>query len=135
MQQPSESCLHLGRAVRSRVLAQPPPRPYWLTCPNLARSGRARLPCTAGLAPINKDSGKYHGPRHIAEGRTTIRPTLYMAALTAIKHNPVMRLFAKRLQKNGKPSKLVITAVMRKLIVTLNAILRSGEPWRHAEIA
>ena len=58
-----------------------------------------------------------------------------MAALTAIKHNPVMRLFANKLQKNGKPSKLVITAVMRKLIVTLNAIVRSGEPWRHAEIA
>ena len=58
---------------------------------------RARLP------------GRLHHP-------TTIRATLYMAALTAIRHNPAMRLFAKRLQKNGKPSKLAITAVMRKLI-------------------
>jgi len=71
--------------------------------PELGAFRKGEAACTAGLAPINKDSGKYHGPRHIAEGRTTIRPTLYMAALTAIKHNPVMRLFAKRLQKNGKP--------------------------------
>ena len=59
---------------------------------------------------------------------TTIRATLYMAALTAIRHNPAMRLLAKKLQKNGKPSKLANTALIRKLIVTLNAMLRSGEP-------
>jgi transposase len=58
-----------------------------------------------------------------------------MTALVAIQHNPVMRLFADKLRRSGKPSKVVITAVMRKLIVTLNAILRSGEPWSHAKIA
>ncbi|MGB9166079.1 MAG: IS110 family transposase, partial [Rhodomicrobium sp.] len=64
-----------------------------------------------------------------------VRKALYMAALVAIQHNPVMRLFADKLKRNGKPAKVVITAVMRKLIVTLNAILRSGEPWSHAKTA
>ena len=57
-----------------------------------------------------------------------------MVALVAID-NPVMRLFAEKLRRNGKPSKVVITAVMRKLIVTLNAIVRSGQPWSHAKAA
>jgi transposase len=55
-----------------------------------------------------------------------------MAALVAMRHNPVIRSFATALRQKGKPFKVVITAVMRKLIVTLNAILRSGQPWRHA---
>jgi transposase len=80
-------------------------------------------------------AGAFQGLRHIQAGRAAIRKTLYMAALVAIQHNPVMRLFANKLRRNGKPSKVVITAVMRKLIVTLNAILRSGEPWSHAKIA
>ena len=70
--------------------------------PELGAFRKGEAACIAGLAPINKDSGKYHGPRHIAEGRATIRAALYMAALTAIKHNPVMRLFAKRPQKKAK---------------------------------
>ena len=89
----------------------------------------------AGLAPINDDSGKLKGPRHIEAGRAAVRKALSMAALVAIQHNPVMRLFADKLKRNGKPAKVVITAVMRKLIVTLNAILRSGEPWSHAKTA
>jgi transposase len=58
-----------------------------------------------------------------------------MPALTAIRRNPIMKAFAERLRRNGKPAKVVITAVMRKLIVTLNAILRSGKPWKHAQTA
>ena len=58
-----------------------------------------------------------------------------MAALVALRHNAVMRRFAASLRQNGKPFKVVITAVMRKLIVTLNAILRSGQPWSHAKHA
>jgi len=85
--------------------------------------------------PINKDSGTAHAPRHIAAGRSQVRAALYMAALVALRHNRVMAGFAAALRQNGKPFKVVITAVMRKLIVTLNAILRSGEPWRHARHA
>jgi transposase len=58
-----------------------------------------------------------------------------MTALAALQHNPVMRLFAEKLRRNGKPSKVVIAAVIRKLIVTLNAMLRAGEPWSHAKTA
>ena len=103
--------------------------------PELGTFRKGEVACLAGLAPINNDSGKSHAPRHITAGRSTIRTALYMAALVALQHNPVMRRFATSLRASGKPFKVVITAVMRKLIVTLNAILRSGEPWRHAQHA
>ena len=103
--------------------------------PELGDLKKGEAACIAGLAPINKDSGTYQAPRHIEAGRAAVRKTLYMTALVAIQHNAVMRLFADKLKRSGKPSKVVITAVMRKLIVTLNAILRSGEPWSHAKIA
>ena len=113
---------------RSKASAPRPSRRSWPTCPNSATLKKAEAACIAGLAPINKDSGERQAPRHIEAGRAAVRKALYMAALVAIQHNPVMRLFADKLRRNGKPSKVVITAVMRKLIVTLNAILRSGEP-------
>jgi len=103
--------------------------------PELGALTRSEVACLVGLAPINNDSGKVQGPRHIEAGRAAVRKTLYMSALVAIQHNRVMRLFAEKLRSNGKPSKVVIAAVMRKLIVTLNAIVRSGEPWSHAKIA
>ena len=103
--------------------------------PELGAFTKGEAACIAGLAPINNDSGAFQGPRHIEAGRTAVRKTLYMTALVAIRYNPVMRLFAEKLRRNGKPSKVVIAAVMRKLIVTLNAILRSGEPWSHAKTA
>lgn len=103
--------------------------------PELGALTKGEAACLAGLAPINNDSGKLIGPRHIEAGRASVRKTLYMAALVAIKHNPIMRAFADKLRRSGKPGKVVITAVMRKLIVTLNGILRSNEPWRHAKAA
>jgi len=103
--------------------------------PEIGAFTKAGAACMAGLAPINDDSGKLKGPRHIEAGRAAVRKALYMPALVAIQHNPVMRLFADKLKRNGKPAKVVIAAVMRKIIVTLNAIVRSGEPWSHAKIA
>jgi transposase len=100
--------------------------------PELGTFTKGEVARLAGLAPINNDSGKSQAPRHIAPGRSSIRSTLYMAALVAIRHNSIMQRFAIKLRENGKPFKVVITAVMRKLIVTLNAILRSGQPWAHA---
>jgi transposase len=97
------------------------------------RKGEAA--CLAGLAPFANDSGRAHAPRHIEAGRARVRAALYMAALVALRHNPVIAGFAATLRRNGKPFKVVITAVMRKLIVTLNAILRSGQPWHHAQQA
>jgi len=96
---------------------------------SLSKGEAARL---AGLAPINRDSGKLSAPRHVEAGRGAVRRTLYMAALVAMQCNKVLRAFAEQLKARGKPFKVVITAVMRKLIVILNAILRSGEPCRAA---
>ena len=103
--------------------------------PELGTLSKGEAAHLAGLAPINRDSGKACAPRHVAAGRARVRAALYMAALVALRHNPVLRRFATALRQNGKPFKVAITATMRKLIVTLNAILRSGEPWRHAKHA
>ena len=99
---------------------------------SLTKGEAARL---AGLAPINRDSGKLSAPRHIEAGRAVVRRCLYMAALVALQHNPVLTAFASGLRARGKPFKIIITAVMRKLVVTINAILRTQEPWKHAKPA
>ena len=103
--------------------------------PEIGTLRNAQAAYLAGLAPIDDRSGKSKLPSHIDAGRAAIRKALYMPALNAMRHNPVMKAFAERLKRNGKPKKAVIAAVMRKLIVTLNAILRQGKPWRYAEMA
>ena len=75
------------------------------------------------------------GRRTVWGGRHQVRSTLYMAALSAARFNPAIRAFYARLVAAGKPKKLALTAAMRKLIVILNAILRTGSPWRATEIA
>jgi transposase len=85
-----------------------------------------------GLAPFNRDSGSLRGRRTIWGGRAALRATLYMAALTAIRHNPAIAAFNARLRAAGKPPKLAITACMRKLLVILNAMVRDQKPWQTA---
>lgn len=124
------------RLMRSLKGVGPATATTMLACmPQLGTSRKGEAARLAGVAPMARDSGKSHGPRHIEPGRARVRAALYMAALVAIRHNRVMRSFAASLRQNGKPFKVVLTAVMRKLIVTLNAILRSGQPWRHAQQA
>jgi len=89
----------------------------------------------AGLAPFDRDSGKEHGRRRIFAGRSQLRSCLFMAARAAIRHHEVFKTFAGRLMKRGKPYKVAVTAVMRKLIVILNAMLKADEPWKHAKNA
>lgn len=103
--------------------------------PELGTFTKARAAALAGIAPFDNESGKKSLPRHIEAGRAIVRKALYMAALTAIRYNHIMKSFAAKLQQRGKPPKVVIVAVMRKLIVTLNAMLRAGEPWKHAQTA
>ena len=132
----SETLAHKARLMRTLKGVGPATVAAILAyLPELGALTKGEAACLAGLAPINNDSGTLQGRRHIEAGRALVRKTLYMAALVAIKHNPIMRRFADKLRRSGKPSKVVITAVMRKLIVTLNGILSSGEPWRHAESA
>jgi len=89
----------------------------------------------AGLAPYDRDSGKERGRRRIFAGRSQVRCCLFMAARAAIKHHEVFRTFAERLMQRGKPYKVAVTAVMRKLIVILSAMLKANEPWKHAKTA
>ncbi|HYD82616.1 MAG TPA: IS110 family transposase [Opitutus sp.] len=100
---------------------------YFPELGSLSKGQAARL---AGLAPIARDSGKASAPRHIEPGRAALRRTLYMAAVAAIRFNPGLRAFAAKLKAKGKPFKLIAAAVMRKLVVILNAVLASGEPTR-----
>jgi transposase len=82
-----------------------------------------------GLAPFNRDSGKLKGKRAIWGGRGDVRAILYMSTLVAVRRNPALRDFYQRLRRAGKAPKMALTACMRKLIVTLNAIVKNGIPW------
>ena len=100
--------------------------------PELGRLDRRRIAALAGLAPIARDSGAFRGRRMIMGGRPHIRRVLYMATLTAIKHNPAIRAFHRRLVTAGRPGKVALTAAMRKLLTILNAMLRDRRPWHSA---
>ena len=97
--------------------------------PELGKINRCQAAALAGLAPFNRDSGAFKGKRTISGGRRTVRNALYMAALSARKHNPVIRQFADRLENQGKAPKVILTACMRKLLVTLNTMLKNNTLW------
>ena len=98
--------------------------------PELGTLNRQQIAALVGLAPLNKDSGRKRGKRHIFGGRKAVRSKLYMAALSAAKHNPITRSFYERLLAKGKLEKVALTACMRKLLVILNAMIRDMEPWQ-----
>ena len=102
--------------------------------PELGTVDHHQIPALAGVAPMNRDSGSFRGKRRILGGRVEVRAPLYMACLVAIRHNKPLRAFYKRLRDAGKPAKLALVAVMRKLLTTLNAILRHNTVWAHAHI-
>jgi len=91
--------------------------------PELGSMDQGQAAALAGVAPFNRDSGKWRGKRHIQGGRPAGRTALYMAALTASKRNPVLAPFYRRLRSNGKPPKVALTAVMRKLVEHANRLL------------
>ena len=99
--------------------------------PELGSLSRQRIGALAGLAPVNRDSGKMRGKRAIAGGRADVRTALYMAALTAVRHNPVLKRFYTRLVEAGKPKKVALTAAAHKLLTILNAIIRDQQSWRN----
>lgn len=98
--------------------------------PELGSLNRQAVAALVGVAPVNKDSGRKSGKRRVYGGRADVRSVLYMAALSAKKHNPVIRNFYERLLHKGKEKKVALTACMRKLIVILNAMMRTLQPWR-----
>jgi transposase len=100
--------------------------------PELGQLDRHQIAALVGVAPLARDSGTLRGRRTCWGGRPAVRTVLYMAALTAARYNPVLRPFYQRLRAAGKPAKVALTAVARKLLVLLNAILRDQRPWAYA---
>jgi transposase len=101
--------------------------------PELGTLTRQQVAALAGVAPMNRDSGRRTGRRFIAGGRAGVRTAVFQAALSARRHNPALKAFADRLAAKGKAAKVVLIAVARKLLVIANAVLRDRKPW--AEIA
>jgi transposase len=98
--------------------------------PELGTLNRKQIAALVGVAPLNRDSGTMQGKRVIWGGRATVRATLYMGALVAVRHNPLLRTMYRRLLVAGKAKKLALVACMRKLLTILNAIMRARTPWQ-----
>jgi transposase len=97
--------------------------------PELGRLDRRAIAALVGVAPMARDSGTQRGRRRIQGGRFALRRILYMATLTATRHNPVIARFYQRLCAAGKPPKVAVIAAMRKLLTILNALVRTRRPW------
>ena len=104
-------------------------RTLMIDLPELGKLDRHGIAKLVGVAPLNRDSGKSRGKRAIWGGRVNVRNTLYMAAFSAARHYPPLEAFFQRLKAAGKPHKVAIIAVARKLLSILNAILRDKSPW------
>jgi len=100
--------------------------------PELGKLTNGQAAALLGVAPFDCDSGTFKGQRRIFGGRRHLRDVAYMAALVASKANPVFKTFKERLQAAGKKPKVIIVAIMRKLIVALNAMIRNGQTWAPA---
>jgi transposase len=118
-----DSVKGVGKATISTLLAE---------VPELGKLSGREVSALVGVAPINRDSGTMRGKRSIFGGRPDVRRVLFMAALVASRHNPVIKAFYQRLLAVGKPKKVALVACMRKLLTILNAMVRSGKPWDHA---
>jgi transposase len=98
--------------------------------PELGSIGSKQASALVGVAPINHDSGSQRGQRHIAGGRASVRCALYMATLSAVRHEPAIRAFHRRLRQAGKKPKVALVAAMRKLVSLLNTLLQRDQIWR-----
>ncbi|MBN1908897.1 MAG: transposase [Pirellulales bacterium] len=114
------SVLGVGAVTAATLLAE---------LPELGMLNRQEIAALVGLAPFNRDSGRFRGKRSIWGGRASVRSALYMAAMTARRCNPAIRQFADRLHAQGKPFKVVVTACMRKLLVILNTMVKNNTHW------
>lgn len=101
--------------------------------PELGSLDRREIGSLAGLAPWTRESGRWKGQSRIGGGRFRVRTALYMAAMSATRHNPVLTAFYKNLLAHGKPKMVALMAVARKLLTILNAILRDGTPWKELD--
>jgi transposase len=100
--------------------------------PELGSLDRRQIASLAGLAPFTRQSGKWRGKSFISGGRASVRAALFMGALVASRHNPVLKAFRDKLVAQGKPKIVAIIATARKLLTILNAIIRDQKPWQSA---
>ena len=100
-----------------------------ITMPELGTLSEKKVGALAGLAPMDQQSGSWNGKARIRGGRSQVRQALFMPALVAMRHNPDLNIFYQRLVSAGKPKKVAVTAVMRKLLVTANALIRDQRHW------
>lgn len=98
--------------------------------PELGTVSKKTIAALVGVCPFNRDSGRFKGKRTIWGGRPDVRNVLYMATRSACQHNPIIRTFYNRLRSKGKPDKVAITACMHKLLIILNAMLKTNTEWR-----
>jgi transposase len=110
----------IGPVVSRAVIAQ---------LPELGTLPGKKVVALVGVAPFNRDSGRFRGKRMIRGGRSYLRHLLYMAAMVAARYNPMLRAFYQRLLAAGKAKKLALTACMRKLVLILNAMVKNNQPW------
>lgn len=111
----------IGPAVSRSLIAE---------LPELGQLDRRQISALVGVAPFNCDSGRFRGKRMIWGGRASVRQALYMAALVATRYNAPLRTFYQRLLTAGKPKKLALVAVMRKLLTILNAMVKHNKSWQ-----
>ena len=100
--------------------------------PELGQLSRKQIAALAGLAPFTRQSGQWRGRSFISGGRAAVRTALFMGAMVAKRHNPVLKAFFDRLVAAGKPKMVALIALARKLLTILNAILRDNRPWQIA---
>lgn len=117
------SCKGIGPQTAQAILA---------FLPEIGTLNRRRIAALVGVAPITRRSGSSMNAAHIEGGRKRLRDILFMAALTASTHNPTCKTFYNRLRTNGKPHKVALIALTRKLVTTLNAIIKSQQPFKTA---
>ncbi|WP_460841558.1 IS110 family RNA-guided transposase [Noviherbaspirillum agri] len=110
----------VGKTTASTLIAE---------VPELGKLSRREISSLIGVAPLNRDSGIMRGRRTIFGGRASVRQVLYMATLTAARHNPAIKAFYEHLVSAGEPKKVALVACMRKLLTILNAIVKSGKAW------
>jgi transposase len=110
----------IGRVVSITLLAD---------LPELGTLSRHQIAALVGVAPLNRDSGRFRGTRTVWGGRARVRAVLYMAALTASRYNPIIKAFYHRLCGVGKARKVALTACMRKLLIILNSMVKHQQTW------
>jgi transposase len=117
-----QSVTGVGPVLASTILA---------SLPELGTLNRKQIAALVGVAPFNRESGRYKGKQKIQGGRASVRNVLYMGTVAGIRANPVLRTFYERLVAKGKPKKLALTACMRKLLVILNTMVKNGTCWQN----